>query len=223
MGTSIEFTRPDGATAPGYLAPAPRAGAPGIVLFEEWWGVDAQIKAVADRFARSGFAVLVPDIFRGSVTDDPEVAGHMMEGLDFADAATQDAPGAAAYLRAHGAAKVGVSGFCAGGALAMLAAMKTDAFDAAVIFSGFPPAEAGDPAEMRIPVQGHWSLQDAFFPIARVDAIEARLREAGVPHEFHRYDAKHAFYNPRGLGNYVHEHAETAFTRAQAFFHKTLG
>lgn len=222
MGESIAFTRPDGTTAPGYLAPSERADAPGLVLFEEWWGVDAHITSIADRYATQGFTVLVPDIFRGQVTDDPEVAGHMMEGLDFGDAATQDAPGAARYLRAHGARKVGVSGFCAGGALAMLAAMKTDAFDAAVIFNGFPPPEAGDPAEMTIPVQGHWSLHDAFFPIARVDAIEARLREANVPFEFHRYDAKHAFYNPGGLGNYVHAYAEAAFERAVAFLRATL-
>jgi carboxymethylenebutenolidase len=222
VGATIEFTRPDGGKAPGYLATA-SAGAPGVVMFEEWWGVNAQIRETADRLAGDGFAVLVPDLFRGRIAENREEAGHMMEGLSFGDAATQDAVGAGNYLRAHGSAKVGIMGFCMGGAVALLAAMHApQAFDAVLTFYGMPPAEAGDPGKIRVPVMGHWALSDAFFDISGVEALEAKLKAAGVPPEFHRYEAGHAFYNPGGIGNYNREAAETAWQRTVDFFKRTL-
>jgi carboxymethylenebutenolidase len=145
-----------------------------------------------------------------------------MEGLDFLDAATQDARGAAAELRKLGSDRVGVMGFCMGGALAMLAAIHDTDFDAAVVFYGFPPAEAGDPAKIQVPIMGHWANRDGFFPAERVDEIEGALQRGGVPHEFYRYDAAHAFYNPGGLGNYHAEHAETAWERSVDFLNRTL-
>jgi carboxymethylenebutenolidase len=223
MGKTIEFARPDGKLAPGYLSePGNGRDAPGIVLFEEWWGLTDHIKETADRLAGDGFRVLVPDLYRGSVADTREAAGHLMEGLDFSDAVSQDARGAAAYLKAHGSKHVGVTGFCMGGALAMLAAMHDPDFDSAIVFYGYPPPEAGDPATIKIPIMGHWANADEFFNIAGVDALERALKARNLPHEFHRYDAKHAFYNPGGLGNYHPEHAETAWRRSVDFFKRTL-
>jgi carboxymethylenebutenolidase len=223
MGKMVEFTRPDGTNAPGYLAEPQRTdGAPGVVMFQEWWGMDQVIKEAADRLAGHGFRVLVPDLYRGKVAQNREEAGHLMEGLNFGDAATQDARGAARYLKEHGAKKVGVTGFCMGGALAMLAAMNDPEFDAAVVWYGYPPPEAGDPSTISIPLQGHWAKHDEFFKIEGVDAIEQKLKAKGAPYEFHRYDAKHAFYNPGGIGNYHPEHAETAWRRSVGFFEKNL-
>ncbi|HXO17052.1 MAG TPA: dienelactone hydrolase family protein [Candidatus Dormibacteraeota bacterium] len=228
MGSSVEFVRPDGKTAPGYFAPAPHSSdAPGIVLFEEWWGLDDRIKAAADRLASHGFSVLVPDLYRGRSAATGDEANHLMEGLDFGDAATQDATGAARYLRERGAKHVGVAGFCMGGALAMLSVMHGREFDAASVWYGYPPPEAGDPRAIAVPIQGHWALQDGFFKIDAVDAIEAKLRDSGVAVEFHRYDAEHGFFNTGelgqgGLGHYHPEHAETAWRRTVEFFDRTL-
>ena len=97
-------------------------------MFEEWWGVNDQIIETADRLAGDGFRVLVPDVFRGKVAATGDEANHLMEGLDFGDAASQDARGAAAELRARGSDRVAVMGFCMGGALAMLAAMNDPDF-----------------------------------------------------------------------------------------------
>jgi carboxymethylenebutenolidase len=228
MGAAVEFQRPDSKTAPGYLAPAPRPeSAPGIVVFEEWWGLDDRIKATADRFASHGFNVLVPDLFRGRSAATGDEANHLMEGLDFGDAATQDGNGAAQYLRDHGAPRVGVVGFCMGGALAMICLMHGDKFDAASIWYGYAPPEAGNPGNIRVPIQGHWATRDGFFTIEGVDKIEAQLKAAGTPYEFHRYDAEHGFYNTGtsgagGLGHYHPEHAETAWRRTIEFFDRTL-
>jgi carboxymethylenebutenolidase len=227
MGSMVEFTRPDGTAAPGYYAAAPASGAPGVVLFEEWWGLDERIKATADRLAGDGLSVVVPDLYRGRSAATGDEANHLMEGLDFGDAATQDAAGAAEFLRAHGARKVGVAGFCMGGALALLGVMHGRVFDAASIWYGYPPNEAGDPAKITVPVQGHWAIDDAFFKIEGVDALERQLKSAGVPTEFHRYDAQHGFFNTGevgkgGLGHHHPEHAETAWRRTVEFFRRTL-
>ena len=103
MGATIEFRRPDGKTAPGYFAPASQPDAPGVVMFEEWWGVDDRIKATADRLASAGFSVLVPDLFNGQNAATRDEASHLVQGLNFPDAATQDSVGAARYLRQRGA------------------------------------------------------------------------------------------------------------------------
>jgi carboxymethylenebutenolidase len=227
MGSMIEFTRPDGKTAPGYFAPASAPDARGVVMFEEWWGLDDRIKATADRLASNGFNVLVPDLYRGRSAATGDEASHLMQGLDFGDAATQDAAGAARYLRARGAKRVGVMGFCMGGALAMLSVMHGKEFDAASVWYGYPPPEAGDPSRISVPIQGHWATDDAFFKPEGVDQIERKLKASGAQLEFYRYGAKHGFYNSGelgkgGLGHYDAEHAETAWRRTGEFFDRTL-
>jgi hypothetical protein len=116
MGQMIDFSRPDGRKTKGYFAQA-GAGRPGIVVIQEWWGLNDQICGVADRFARAGYNALAPDLYEGRVTQKPDEANHLMTGLDFPGAAHQDIRGAVQYLVAQGG-KVGVMGFCMGGALA---------------------------------------------------------------------------------------------------------
>ena len=227
MGQMIEFTRPDGARAPGYYAEGTGTNLPGVVMLEEWWGVTDHIKRTADELASAGFRVLVPDLFRGRTAAVGDEANHLMEGLDFGDAATQDTRGAGRYLKSTGSKKVAVIGFCMGGALALLSAIYDPEFDAAVTFYGYAPPEAGDVGNIKIPVQGHWATEDGFFTLDGVDRMETRLKEAGVSHEFHRYNAKHAFHNPNqpghaGLGHYDENAAELAWQRTIDFLKKNL-
>ena len=204
MGTMVSFKRPDGKDVPGYLAApaaAPAAGtAPGVVVIQEWWGLNDQIRRTADRLAHAGFVALVPDLYRGKSTVEQEEAGHLMQGLDFGDAATQDVRGAVQHLKARGAARVGCMGFCMGGAVSLLAACNTPELDAVVTWYGCPPLEYVDASRLKLPVQGHWAVQDEFFPIGTVDQLEAKLKEARVDFEFHRYLARHAFGNEEAVG-----------------------
>jgi len=196
MGTMISYQRPDGRAVNGYLAaPAIPDGAPGVVVIQEWWGLNDQIKGVADRLAAAGYRALVPDLYRGRLALEANEAEHLMDGLDFGDAASQDIRGAAQYLKASGSARVGVTGFCMGGALTILASIHAPELDAGVIWYGVPPLEYVDATRIRIPLLGHWALHDEAFPIAKVDSLETMLQAAGVAHTFHRYDAKHAFAN----------------------------
>ena len=71
MGAMIEFSRPDGGKTKGYLASA-GAGRPGVVVIQEWWGLNDQICGVADRFARAGYNALAPDLYKGRLTAAPD-------------------------------------------------------------------------------------------------------------------------------------------------------
>ena len=225
----IQFTRPDGKTVDGYLAePSNKPNAPGVVVIQEWWGMDDQIKEVADRFATAGYRALVPDLYRGKLALEANEAEHLMNDLNFGDAASQDIRGAVQYLKATGSPKVGVTGFCMGGALTILSACFVPELDATVVWYGNPPAEYVDAKNITKPMMGHWSMQDEFFSPAGVDELEQKLKAAGAHHEFHRYDAKHAFANPksdsRGLAplQYHPEAAEMAWQRSLEFFKKHL-
>lgn len=231
MGTTLNFQRPDGQTVSGYLAePAQPTGAPGIVVIQEWWGLNDQIKGVADRLAQAGYRALVPDLYRGQSTLEAAEANHLMSGLDFGDAASQDIRGAVQALKAaQPDASVGVTGFCMGGALTLLALCNAPEADAGVVWYGCPPLDYIDASRIRVPLQGHWAEQDQFFPIALVDSLQAKLDEAGVAHEFHRYLAHHAFANEDAVGSrrtpatqYDPVWAQRAWDRTLTFFGRTL-
>jgi carboxymethylenebutenolidase len=219
MGSMIEFTRPDGGKTKGYLASAGN-GRPGVVVIQEWWGLNDQICGTADRLARAGYNTLAPDLYRGRLTTVPDEANHLMTNLDFADATHQDLRGAAQYLKAT-SGKVGVTGFCLGGALAVAAAVHVLEFAASVPFYGIPPKEFADPEKIRIPLQGHFANKDDWCTPAAVDQLETALNKGGAPHEICRYDAAHAFANERSAA-YDVACANQAWERMTAFLAKSL-
>jgi carboxymethylenebutenolidase len=229
MGTMVTFTRPDGKTVQGYLAEPAASNAPAVVVIQEWWGLNDQIKGVADRLATAGYQALVPDLYRGKATVEQEEAHHLMTGLDFGDAASQDIRGAVQYLKAR-APKVGLTGFCMGGALTLLGATQTPELDAAAVWYGCPPLDYIDASKIKAPLLGHWATQDEFFKIDTVDSLEAKLTAAGVGYEFHRYLAHHAFANETAVGpgritatQYDPVWAQQAWDRTLRFFGKHLG
>jgi len=229
MGKTISYQRPDGKSVEGYLAePAGGSNAPGIVVIQEWWGLNDQIRGVADTLASQGYRALVPDLYRGQSALDAHEAEHLMKGLDFADAASQDIAGAVAHLHGSGSAKVGVTGFCMGGALTVLSSVFAKGIDAAVVWYGCPPLDYVDAAKITAPLMGHWALEDTAFPIMLVDGLEKKLTAAGIPYEFHRYQAKHAFANEqadaKGLEflKYDAKCAELAWQRTHAFLARHL-
>lgn len=221
MGQIITFKRPDGNDCNGFLAsPAVGDQAPGVVVIQEWWGLNDQIKGVADRLAALGYRALVPDLYKGKVTLDVAEAKHMMTNLNFGDAATQDVRGATQHLK-QSSAKVGVVGFCMGGALTVLAAMYVKEANACSSWYGFPPEQAGDVKTITTPLQFHFAEHDQSFSPEAARALEAKLKEGKVPFESYWYNAGHAFFNEEGP-NYSAECAKLAWDRSVAFFAKHL-
>ncbi len=221
MGDMISFENTDGSSTEGYLV---RSGdsRKGIIVLQEWWGLNDQIKSVADRFAVAGYTALAPDLYKGRVTQDPDEANHMMTGLDWVGATEIDVNGALAYLKSDGGCEtVGVMGFCMGGALTVIAGVKLDACDAGVCYYGIPPVEEADPANMRVPFQGHFASLDDWCTPAAADALEAALPSSGVAYEMHRYEAEHAFFTDT-LSSYDAASAELSWQRTLDFLGRHL-
>ncbi len=229
MGSTINFKRPDGQSVQGYLAePAQPQGAPAVVVIQEWWGLNDQIRGVAERFAAAGYIALVPDLYRGKSTLHAEEAHHLMTGLNFGDAASQDVRGAVQHLQGR-AAKVGVTGFCMGGALTVLSLAMVPEANAGVVWYGYPPLEFVDASKIKAPLLAHWATQDGAFAIAGVDALEEKLRAAGVAYTGERYLAQHGFANETAVGplrlpitQYDAAWAQIAWDRTFGFFGKHL-
>ena len=224
MGTSITFKRPDGKDATGYLANAAKSNAPGVVVIQEWWGLSDQIKGMCERFAVAGFDALAPDLYNGVVVPyhDTDAANKEMTSLNFIEATEQNVRGAAQYLKRNGA-KVGLTGFCMGGAVTIIGACKIPELSAGVAFYGIPPEQAAKPADVKIPLQGHFANKDDWCTPAAVDAFEKAMKAANKSIEIFRYDADHAFVNEQRVSVHDRAAAELAWGRATDFFRKQLG
>ncbi len=226
MAEMIEIDRPDGETAPGYFLQAAQ-NAPGVVVIQEWWGVTDHMKEIAARLQFAGFNAIVPDLYRGRKAAVGDEANHLVQGLDFQDASSQDVRGALQFLKRNGG-KAATLGFCIGGALALLTAMHVGETDAAVSFYGAPPPEAGDLSIIKVPVQVHAAAEDEFYTPERMREVEAQIKKAGSHNEFYWYEgAQHGFVNPNppgqaGLGHYNKEAATLAWNRAVDFLTRTL-
>lgn len=217
----------NGGQAHGYLAKPESGSGPGLVVIQEWWGLDDHIADIVDRFAKEGFVTLAPDLFGGKVAHDTDEAGALMEQLPV-DQAARDLGGAVDYLLADDSvtsSKVGAVGFCMGGGFVLqLAAQQGDKIGAAVPFYG---VGAGVPAEfsgITAPVQGHYAEQDNFYPVEKAREQEAQMRrETKGDVEFFYYPAGHAFHNDKDkMGTYDAESAKLAWQRTVEFLKANL-
>ena len=223
MGKVISFPRVGGGTAAGYLAETGKQNAPGVVVIQEWWGLQGQIKASCDRFAEAGFHALAPDLYDGKVVPyhDAAAAGAAMGSLDFKAATSQAVRGAVQYLKSRGG-KVGLTGFCMGGAVAVIGAVHIPELDAAVTFYGLPPQNVAATKDVRVPLQGHFANQDDWCTPATVDGFEKALKASGKTFEIYRYDGQHAFMNSERKEVYDGKAAKLAWERCVTFFKQHL-
>jgi carboxymethylenebutenolidase len=223
MTQRVEFKTKGGASATGELVePAAPAKAPAVVLVQEWWGLNDHVRSLANRLAAAGFLVLAPDLYHGKTTKDAQEAARMMQALDKRQALDEIA-GAVQYLAAHarGNGRVGVIGFCMGGALSFAAAANIPELAAAVPFYGIPDASLVDYGKVRAPIQAHVAGRDEWVKPELVRAIKAQLDARNQPMEMHVYeDADHAFVNDTRPEVHNPTAAKLAWDRAVAFLHK---
>ena len=222
MGEMVEF-KSNGGTCTGYLA---GTSGPGVVVIQEWWGLNDHIKDIADRFAVEGFVALAPDLYHGEITTEPDAAGKLLMSMNLTTAG-KDLSGAVDYLQARtGHTKVGVTGFCMGGGLAlMVACLRPDAVAAAAPFyGGMRPDTVIEWDNLAAVVEGHYAETDrgTAAPEA-VKELEATLRAKGKDATFHVYPGTHhAFFNDTRAEVYNAEAAQTSWDRTLALFRAHL-
>jgi carboxymethylenebutenolidase len=198
MGEIVEFPS-NGTTARGYLAtPAGGGGIP-VVVIQEWWGLVPHIEDVCDRFAGEGFVALAPDLYHGETTTEPDEAGKLLMALNL-DRAGRDMSGAVDKVaEVAGHDKVGVTGFCMGGGLAMiLAVQRSDKVKAAVPWYGFFPWPGSEPdwTQLDAALLGHVAENDGYFTPELAAQLEKKLRDLGKEATFKVVPgAEHAFFN----------------------------
>ncbi|XP_071110656.1 carboxymethylenebutenolidase-like [Haliotis cracherodii] len=196
----------------------------GIVVLQEWWGLNQQIQDEAAEISKDGgFSTIVPDLYRGKLATDNEEANHLMGDLDW-PGAIADIKACAKYLLSNGCAKVGVTGFCMGGALSMASAGLIPEVTAAAPFYGICGDGLCDPSKITKPLQCHFGANDAvagFSCPESQEKLKKKLDEGKVPYEFYSYDAGHAFTNKTGP-NFNEEACNTSLRRMYEFFRKQL-
>ncbi len=225
MGEMITFPA-HGGTCPGYLARAADPGAPGVVVIQEWWGLEGEksdVKEIADRFAAAGYTALAPDLYHGEFTSEPDEAGKLMMALEI-DRAAEDLRGAIRRLREITGKPVGVVGFCMGGALSLFAACENpDDVAACVDFYGGHPAVKYNFAALKAPVLGLFAERDDFVSPDAVRELDRQLTEAGKEHSFTTYPgADHAFFNHNRPEVHNPEAAQDAWEKVLAFLGQHL-
>jgi carboxymethylenebutenolidase len=217
----------NGATGSGYVA-APDDGAqhPGVVVIQEWWGLEEHIKDMARRFADAGFVAIAPDLYHGQVTAEPDEARKLAMGMQREQAA-KDMTGAINYLisRADVAPKkVGMIGFCMGGGLTIQMALHHNEHLGAVapFYGGGLPGEE-DAARINVPIFAAFGEKDDGIPLDKVQAFARGLDRSPSPeHVVQVYpDAPHAFCNDTRPA-YRPEAAADALGRAMSLFSRTL-
>jgi carboxymethylenebutenolidase len=229
MGDMVEFAS-NGHAAAGYLAKPAQGAGPGVIVVQEWWGLNPQIKGVCDRLTEEGFTALAPDLYHGELASHTEMdkAAQLLTQLPI-DRAARDMSGAVDYLANHDAVRgdgVGTIGFCMGGRLVLvLAANRSDKVKCAVSYYGvIPDPSELDLASVQAAVQGHFATNDGFMPTEAARAVEQQLKDGGADADFHYYEAGHAFANEEdALGTYNEDAARQAWVRTLEFLRAHLG
>jgi carboxymethylenebutenolidase len=229
MAETVSFPS-NGNTASGHLAVPSSGSGPGVIVIQEWWGLNPQIKRTADRLAEEGFVALAPDLYHGELAghDEMDKAGELMTNLP-PDRAARDMSGAVDFLAEHEATTgdgVGVVGFCMGGMLTLiLAAQRGDRVKAAAPFYGFPQGDSEpDWSGLSAVVRGHMASPDDYFTPEAARDLEGRLQEMGKDVQFEIHEAGHGFMNEEDpLGTHDAEQTARAWDDMVSFLHEQLG
>lgn len=209
-------------TVSSYLSePGGSGKKPGLIVIQEWWGLNDFVKGKADEFAKKGYVAVAPDLYRGKVTKDPEVAHELMRGMP-EDRAMRDLQAAVAYLKSRpdvDATRIGSIGWCMGGGYSLALALA-EPLTGSVIYYGRLVTDPAKIAALKTPLLGNFGGKDQGIPSETVKDFESKAKAAGKSVDFKVYpDAGHGFAS--SLENRAAD-AKDADARADAFLEKML-
>jgi carboxymethylenebutenolidase len=215
----------------GYLALPPGGRGPGLLLWQEIFGVNEHIQTVAEQYALAGFVVLAPDAFwrqaprvqLGYAGADRERALALMQAYTAADALADIAAAVAALrVRPEVQGGIGTLGYCMGGRLAYLTA-ATAPLDAAVAFyGGGIQSQLDRAAAVSCPLQFHYAEKDDHIPLSAVEQVRQAMSSAGKSAEVHVYPGSMHGFNCWARGSYHAPSAALALGRSLTFLARTL-
>jgi carboxymethylenebutenolidase len=221
---SVEYPA-NGINGGGHLArPDDAASHPAVIVIQEWWGLDAHIKSIADRFAREGFVALAPDLYHGQFATEPDEARKLVMNMN-REQAIKDLLGAVKYVRSLpqvAPKKVGCIGFCMGGSMTLaLAAATSDVAAAAPFYAGSQPP-ARELAKIEAEMFCAFGADDAGIPLENVRKFEAALKSTNRNAVVKVYEgAPHSFFNDT-RDSYRPDAAKDAWERSLALFKRVL-
>ena len=225
VGAEVSYGELDGVALNGYLVEPAGAGddLPALIVIHEWWGLNDNVRKMADRLAAEGYRALAVDLYQGKVAADVPDALKLMTNLtENPDPAGENLRAAYAYLDER-ADSVGVIGWCLGGRWSLQTALlMPDTIDAAVIYYGNVTSDHEQLGRLEMPVLGHFASNDQVVPTQSVIDFEAAMQELGKDVDVYIYEgAQHGFSNPSGQA-YNAEYAEQAWGRTTAFLSQNL-
>ena len=197
---------------------------PAVIMIHEWWGLNDNVRAMADRLAAEGYMVLAVDLYRGSTATSPEGARQLMlDVVEDPDTAKANIEDAYRFLETAGAPSIASLGWCFGGGWSLTAAqLLPDKLDASVIYYGQVTADDDKLRPVSAPILGLFAADDTGITVESVEAFRAALERLRKEHEVHIYPGVgHAFANPTGR-NYNAEAAEDAWARTLEFLARHL-
>ncbi|OJX43780.1 MAG: hypothetical protein BGO78_02090 [Chloroflexi bacterium 44-23] len=221
MGTSIEL-----GTIPGYLAKPVDSGPwPGLIVIQEWWGLDAQTKSIADRFASIGYLAFAPDLYHGELAQhgDGQTASALVQ--KYAPAAPADLQKVFDALKSDVlcTGKVGSVGFCFGGRMSLVLGIHRPLDAVCTFYGGGMQLIFDQLGSLKSPVLGLFGDEDQSIPAGTIQEFEKILDKIGVEHEVIVYpNAGHAFFRDSDPKVYRPEAAKDAWDRVVKFFGEKL-
>ena len=231
MAETVEFAS-NGSTASGYLVKPASGSGPGVLVIQEWWGLDSGIKEMADRLGAAGFVALAPDLYHGELAahDEMDKAAHLMQSLPPDRAGTRHERRGRLSCEPHGGHerrhRRRRASAWAGCWRSSSPPNRPDKVKAAVPFYGFPQgAMEPDWSKLTRAVQGHMAEHDNFFAPAAARALEAKLQAMGKDVTLTVHPGTgHAFMAPHNaLGTLNPTVAAQIWPGVVSFLHETLG
>ncbi|HEX5340510.1 MAG TPA: dienelactone hydrolase family protein [Gammaproteobacteria bacterium] len=221
-GETVTYATVNGKPVRGYLSrPVDAKGSlPAIIVIHEWWGLNDNIRHMADRLAGEGYVALAVDLYGGKAATTPADAEALMKDV-FADNTAAEANLRQTYAYLHNkanASRIGVIGWCFGGGWSLQTAlMLPDKIDATVMYYGQPVDDVAALSKLKMPLIGFFGEEDHGITVKDVQTFSQALKQAGVKAEIHEYPrAGHAFANPSGK-NYQANAARDAWRRTVNF------
>lgn len=198
---------------------------PAVIVIHEWWGLNDNIRAMADRLAGEGYMVLAVDLYAGKVAEQAvEARQLMLEVVEDPEPVRENIRAAYEFLEKAGAPRIASLGWCFGGGWSLnTAQLFPDELDASIIYYGQVTADEAKLSPINAPILGLFAAEDTGIRIESVEAFRQALESLGKEHEIHVYPGVgHAFANPTGQA-YNEEAAVDAWQKTLDFLSRHLG